>query len=493
MRFLVFSLVTVLFTISIYSQTTNFNSAWSTGSSVQCGRLKSIEIRNDGVIATIEVKALKALKRLEIFSTSNTYILSGNTRLLQLSGLITDRGIVNCGYGTNWGWSNVPLGAIQSYQPFFKGTLPSGTSTISIVDYGDYNGAHGYCFNNYQINNPRRNYLPYQSEFTVKQHIDQNNDGVCGIYEPIDDTGAKLACVKKGNEYCLIYLSSPANYPGKSLWQIGDIKATLRMTASGLMKADWYRSDKSAITSYVAFDGVSMTAVDNTGETKYLKTYPVSSPTIGSNGSQEVSEWSGTGFALNNGYIVTNFHVVEDASEITIQGVNGSSFEYKASVIEVDKKNDLALIKITDSRFKGFGNIPYAVKETTCDVGADIFVLGYPLTSYMGEKIKLTNGIISSKSGFKDDITTYQISAPVQPGNSGGPMFDKNGNVVGIVNAGIPNADNVGYAIKTTYLFNLIKSSVSASVIPNNNIVAGKSLPEKVKILQKYVFYIKCK
>ena len=60
MRFLVFSLVTVLFTISIYSQTTNFNSAWSTGSSVQCGRLKSIEIRNDGVIATIEVKALKA-------------------------------------------------------------------------------------------------------------------------------------------------------------------------------------------------------------------------------------------------------------------------------------------------------------------------------------------------------------------------------------------------------------------------------------------------
>lgn len=190
---------------------------------------------------------------------------------------------------------------------------------------------------------------------------------------------------------------------------------------------------------------------------------------------------------------MTNFHVVEDASEITIQGVNGSSFEYKASVIEVDKKNDLALIKITDSRFKGFGNIPYAVKETTCDVGADIFVLGYPLTSYMGEKIKLTNGIISSKSGFKDDITTYQISAPVQPGNSGGPMFDKNGNVVGIVNAGIPDADNVGYAIKTTYLFNLIKSSVSASVIPNNNIVAGKSLPEKVKILQKYVFYIKCK
>lgn len=72
-------------------------------------------------------------------------------------------------------------------------------------------------------------------------------------------------------------------------------------------------------------------------------------------------------------------------------------------------------------------------------------------------------------------------------------MFDKNGNVLGIVNAGIPGADNVGYAIKTPYLINLIKSSVSTSVIPNNNTIAGKSLSEKVKILRNYVFYIKCK
>lgn len=493
MRYLIFSLVIVLFNISIHSQTTNFNSAWTTGSSEECGRLKSVEIRDDGVVATIEVKALKALKRLRIFSSYNTYILSGNTKLLQLSGLISGGEIVDCSYGANWGWENVPFGAINSYQLFFKGTLPYGTLTISIVDYGDYGGSHGYCFYNYQINNPRKNYLPYQNELAVKQHIDKNNDGVCGIYEPIDDTGAKLACVKNGNEYCLIYLSSSDNYPAKSIWQIGDIKANLRMTASGLMKADWYMSDKSVTTTYVAFDNVSMTVVDKKNETKYLKTYPLSSPTNGANGSQEVSEWTGTGFALNNGYIATNFHVVENASEITIQGVNGSSSEYKASVIEVDKKNDLALIKITDPRFKGFGNIPYAVKETTCDVGTDIFVLGYPMTNYMGEKIKLTNGIISSKSGYKDDITTYQISAPVQPGNSGGPMFDKNGNVVGVVNAGIPSADNVGYAIKTTYLFNLIKSSVSATVIPSNNIVAGKSISEKVKILQKYVFYIKCK
>lgn len=151
---------------------------------------------------------------------------------------------------------------------------------------------------------------------------------------------------------------------------------------------------------YVSFDGASMTAILDEQKIMYLKTYPINSPAIGTNGRQEASEWSGTGFALNNGYIVTNFHVVENASEIKVQGVNGSSSEYRAKLIEVDKKNDLALIKITDSRFNGFGQIPYAVKGSTCEVGAEIFVLGYPLTSYMGENIKLTNGIISSQSGY---------------------------------------------------------------------------------------------
>ena len=72
-------------------------------------------------------------------------------------------------------------------------------------------------------------------------------------------------------------------------------------------------------------------------------------------------------------------------------------------------------------------------------------------------------------------------------------MFDKNGNVVGIVNAGIPGAENVGYAIKTSYLYNLINSSVSDAIIPRDNTISTKSLSEKVKVLRNYTFYIKCK
>ena len=181
-------------------QTTIINGSWTSGTT-ECGRLKSVEIQDNGVVVTIEVKALKALKRLQIFSTYNTYITSGEYPLLQLSGLVVGNEIKSCGSGTNWGWDKVAIGETRSYQLFFKGTLPPGVTTISIIDKGDYNGAHGYCFRNYNINNPRKNFLNYQSEYAVKQNIDQNNDGICGIYEPIDDSGAKLACVKNGNEH----------------------------------------------------------------------------------------------------------------------------------------------------------------------------------------------------------------------------------------------------------------------------------------------------
>ena len=168
------------------------------------------------------------------------------------------------------------------------------------------------------------------------------------------------------------------------------------------------------------------------------------------------TEWSGSGFALNNGYIATNYHVVKDAKSIEVYGVNGnSSRNYSATVVATDKNNDLAIIQITDTQFKGFGTVPYAIKNQMAEVGEDIWVLGYPLTQILGNEIKLTTGVVSSRSGFQGDVSTYQISAPVQPGNSGGPMFDSKGNIVGIVNAGVPGADNVGYAIKTSYLMNL--------------------------------------
>ena len=119
-------------------------------------------------------------------------------------------------------------------------------------------------------------------------------------------------------------------------------------------------------------------------------------------------------------------------------------------------------------------------------------MLGYPLTQALGNEIKLTNGIISSRTGYQGNISTYQMSAPVQPGNSGGPMFDNKGNIIGIVVAGVPGAENVGYAIKTSYLNILIESAGLNIKLPSNNTISTLSLAEKVKRVKNFVFYIEC-
>ena len=156
-----------------------------------------------------------------------------------------------------------------------------------------------------------------------------------------------------------------------------------------------------------------------------------------------------------------------------------------------DKTNDLALISIEDEKFKGIGLLPYALNGRTRDVGTSVFTMGYPLANYMGEEVKITDGIISSKTGYEGDIVTYQISAPIQPGNSGGPLFDKNGNLIGITNAGITAAQNVGYAIKSSYLCNLIESAPITIPLPENNSLQGKDLTEQIKTLSKFIVFIK--
>lgn len=204
-------------------------------------------------------------------------------------------------------------------------------------------------------------------------------------------------------------------------------------------------------------------------------------------------KWTGSGFALKDGYVVTNNHVIENAKSIKIRGIKGDfSQSYNASVAISDKNNDIALIKINDSNFQGFGNIPYAIASTTSEVGEDVFVLGYPLTATMGDEIKYTTGVISSKTGFQGDISLYQISAPIQPGNSGGPLFDSKGNIIGIVSSKHSEAENVGYAIKSLFLRSLIESYSSVPIIPDKLTIATNTRPDQIKIVKPFVFLIEC-
>lgn len=212
------------------------------------------------------------------------------------------------------------------------------------------------------------------------------------------------------------------------------------------------------------------------------------------------SEWAGNGtgfFISKDGYLATNYHVISEATEIEIEFIrNGQKQNYKAKVIQSDIQNDLAVLKIDDNSFIPFSTIPYNFQTTLTDVGSNVFALGYPMAlSVMGTEIKFTDGKISSKTGFQGDISTYQMTTPIQPGNSGGPLFDFDGNLIGINSAKIRAdvADNVSYAIKSSYLKNLIDVLPATLSLPNDKTIMNKTLTEKIKIISDYVVLIRIK
>jgi S1-C subfamily serine protease/antitoxin component YwqK of YwqJK toxin-antitoxin module len=213
------------------------------------------------------------------------------------------------------------------------------------------------------------------------------------------------------------------------------------------------------------------------------------------------NDWrgNGSGFLINEkGYIATNYHVIKDANEIQVEYFQkGIKNTYSAKVIVVDKQNDLAVIQISDARFKNLPTIPYVFNTTIKDVGSEVFALGYPIASVLGDEIKFTDGRISSRTGIEGDITVYQISVPIQPGNSGGPLFDNNGNLVGITSSGLNKeyfkSENVNYAIKTTYLKNLIDVMPESITLPNSTDIYNKPLTEKIKLLSDFIPIIRVK
>ena len=137
---------------------------------------------------------------------------------------------------------------------------------------------------------------------------------------------------------------------------------------------------------------------------------------------------SGTGFVINrSGHILTNYHVVEGCSDISFQ-IRGEGAT-QASIISTNETADLALLKI-----EAFEGLPaqFAYSSET-KMGAELFVYGFPLTDDLSAQGNFTNGIVSATSGINDDMTQFQMTAPIQPGNSGGPVLNENGEIIGVV------------------------------------------------------------
>ncbi|HUP92535.1 MAG TPA: serine protease [Solimonas sp.] len=176
----------------------------------------------------------------------------------------------------------------------------------------------------------------------------------------------------------------------------------------------------------------------------------------------------GTAFLISSdGYAVTCAHVVGDEPRSTLWF---SNIRYEADVVHKDLVKDLALLKVKAAT--RFGVEPLSFRSAyRYSIGQDVFTLGFPISRMLGNNLRFTNGSLSSTAGLHDDPDRIQISAEVQPGNSGGPLLDQAGQVIGIVqqtlnpwavaeSTGGSLPQNVNFALKSDVLLQYLQATV---------------------------------
>jgi TPR repeat protein len=204
--------------------------------------------------------------------------------------------------------------------------------------------------------------------------------------------------------------------------------------------------------------------------------------------SDEIPMASGSGFFITtDGWLVTNAHVVEGGSSVRVRTGSGLVF---AKVIRRDEANDLALLKVVGS----FDALPVATSRSM-KLGQTVATVGFPDTGLQGFSPKLAKGEIASLAGARDDPRHFQISVPVQPGNSGGPLVDTKGNVVGVVVAKLSARaalaatgalpENVNYAVKSSFLLSFLESAPEMSANLKEVNTREHSFEDTVATVQK--------
>ena len=243
------------------------------------------------------------------------------------------------------------------------------------------------------------------------------------------------------------------------------------------------KEDKGAITDLMA--KIDKTAIKVDQLDKTIKGNPI---TFVPNNLPN-PDFRATGFLIDGkGYIVTNAHVVNRLKTIYVENNKGEYFI--AQAIYKDQNTDLAILKITDTAFKAVYNLPYSINKNNSNLGEQIFTMGYPRN-----EIVYGEGYVSAKSGNDGDSTAYQVSVSVNPGNSGGPVLNKRGEIIGIITSKNSTADGVVYAAKSKNIYKLLdalKESGDTLTIklPSNTGLKGLDREQQVKKMEEFVFMV---
>jgi serine protease Do len=199
---------------------------------------------------------------------------------------------------------------------------------------------------------------------------------------------------------------------------------------------------------------------------------------------------TGTAFLIDvKGYLVTNAHVLKGERAIV---VNNKGDEFATRILKVDAARDIAILKIEDGDYKAAGALPYGIKKSNVDLGEELFTLGYPR-----EEIVYNMGYLSAASGFNGDTASCQLFLSANPGNSGGPVFNRNGDVIGVLSGRQTQSQGVTFAVKSRSIFEMIDelkkddTTVQKIKISSASYLKGEARVNQVKKVEDFIFLVK--
>ena len=199
----------------------------------------------------------------------------------------------------------------------------------------------------------------------------------------------------------------------------------------------------------------------------------------------------GTGFLVDaKGYLVTNAHVVDNARVIAVQ--NSAGKDLRAEIVYKDAGRDIAILKIVDKAFKSPSSIPYAIKKSAGDIAEPIFSLGYPRND-----IVYGEGYLAAKTGYQGDTLAVQISINANSGNSGSPIINRKGEIIGVLNARQSTAEGAVFAIQSKYIYDALGQLQKTDTayknvkLPTASVLKGIDRTKQVEKITDFVYMVK--
>jgi S1-C subfamily serine protease len=198
-------------------------------------------------------------------------------------------------------------------------------------------------------------------------------------------------------------------------------------------------------------------------------------------------------FVTDDGYFITNYHVVQGANQIYITTANGN--RVPAKIVKENRPIDIVLCK-ADVHGK---RVNWSTHQGI-EKGGEVLTLGYPLMVIQGSEQKATFGRINSFSGIRGDPGVYQVDVPVQPGNSGGPLISENGTVIGVMKATFNQlaaletigtlTQNINYAVKSDQILPMLRETLGDKIKISGNDKSRQDMPHLINKFERSVIMV---